>query len=82
VADGTIFEHEGLQAAAIVTIPFVKTADSMARRNGYPQYRYVAMPHPIGNLRPDQIRRRAEDILPEVLSILGVTESGNGATPA
>jgi hypothetical protein len=78
VADGTIFEHEGLQAAAIVTAPFLKTADSMARRNGYPEYRYAVMPHPIGNLRPDQIRQRAEDLVDEVLAILGVTEPGNG----
>jgi hypothetical protein len=74
VADGTIFEHEGLQAASIVTMPFLKTADSMARRNGYPGYRYAVMPHPIGNLRPDQIRQRAEVLLPEVLAILGITE--------
>ena len=74
MADGTIFEHEGLQAASIVTAPFVKTGDSMARRNGYPNYRYAVMPHPIGNLRPDQIRQRAEVLLPEVLSILGVTD--------
>jgi hypothetical protein len=78
VADGTIFEHEGLQAASIVTAPFLKTADSMARRNGYPDYRYAVMPHPIGNLRPDQIRQRAEAILPEVLAILGVTEGLEG----
>jgi hypothetical protein len=76
VADGTIFEHEGLQAASIVTEPFVKTADSMARRNGYPTYRYVVMPHPIGNLRPDQIKERAEAILEDVLATLGVSEAG------
>ena len=77
MADGTIFEHEGLQAVSIVTAPFIKTADSMARRNGYPEYRYAVMPHPIGNLRPDQIRQRAEALLEDVLSILGVTEPGS-----
>ena len=77
MADGTIFEHEGIQAVSIVTSPFIKTADSMARRNGYPNYRYAVMPHPIGNLRPDQIRQRAEALLEDVLSILGVTEPGN-----
>ena len=77
MADGTIFEHEGLQAASIVTEPFVKTGDSMARRNGYPNYRYVVMPHPIGNLRPDQIKERAEAIVDEVLEILGVTQSSS-----
>ena len=76
MADGTIFEHEGLQAASIVTAPFVKTADSMARRNGYPAYRYVVMPHPIGNLHPDQVKERAEAIVEDVLLILGVTDEG------
>ena len=77
MADGTIFEHEGIQAVSIVTSPFIKTADSMARRNGYPEYRYAVMPHPIGNLRPEQIRQRAEALLEDVLSILGVTEPGS-----
>ena len=80
MADGTIFEHEGLQAASIVTAPFVKTADSMARRNGYAGYRYAVMPHPIGNLRPEQIRQRAQSILPDVLAILGVTEGLEAAS--
>jgi hypothetical protein len=78
VADGTIFEHEGLQAASVVTEPFIKTADSMALRNGYPAYRYVVMPHPIGNLRPEQVKERAQAIVDEILDILGVTEPGNG----
>jgi len=75
VADGTIFEKEGLQAASIITAPFTRTADSMARRNGYPSYRYAVMPHPIGNLKPDQIRQRAQAILPDVLEILGVKDA-------
>ena len=74
MADATIFEKEGVQAAAIVTAPFTRTADSMARRNGYPDYRYAVLPHPIGNLKPEQIEQRAQAILPEILQILGITE--------
>ena len=74
MADATIFEREGKQAAAIVTAPFVKTGDSMARRNGFPDYRYCVTPHPIGNLRLEQTKERAREILPEVLEILGVTD--------
>jgi hypothetical protein len=79
VADGTIFEQEGLQAASIITEPFIKTADSMARRNGYPAYRYAVIPHPIGNLRPEQINERAQAIVGEILEILGVDEPGRSA---
>lgn len=74
MADGTIFEKRGIIAAAIVTSPFLKTADSMARRHGFVDYRYAQMPHPIGNLRPDQIREQAELVLPQVLQILGLPE--------
>jgi hypothetical protein len=74
VADGAIFEKYGVVAAAIITEPFRKTADSMAKRHGYLDYRYAVMPHPIGNLRPDQIRERAEGVLPQVLAILGLPD--------
>ena len=74
MADGTIFEKRGIVAAAIVTDPFIKTADSMARRHGFLDYQYAKMAHPIGNLRPDQIRERAELVLPQVLKILGLPE--------
>jgi len=30
------------------------------------------MPHPIGNLKPEQIRQRAREVLPQVLAILGL----------
>jgi len=74
VADGAIFEKNGVVAASIITSPFRITADSMAKRHGYPAYRYAVMPHPIGNLRRDQIRQRAEEVLPQVVAILGLPE--------
>jgi hypothetical protein len=74
VADGTIFEKRGVIAAAIVTSAFTTTADSMARRHGYPEYRYALMPHPIGNLKPEQVRQRAREVLPQVLNLLGLPE--------
>ena len=78
MADGTIFEKRGIVSAVMVTSAFTKTADSMARRHGYPEYRYALLPHPIGNLKPEQIRERAEAVLPQVLAILGLPEE---ATP-
>ena len=66
-------------AASIITTPFRLTANSMAQRQGFASYRYAVMPHPIGNLRPDQIRQRAEAVLPQVLALLGLPE---GQMPA
>jgi hypothetical protein len=72
VADGTIFEKRGIPAATIVTKPFVRAADAMAKRHDYPDFKYAMMPHPIGNLTQEQVRQRAEEILPQILAILGL----------
>lgn len=74
MADAAIFEKRGVPAAGIITSPFKLTANSMAERHGFANFRYAVMPHPIGNLRPDQIRSRAEEVLPQVLAILGVPD--------
>lgn len=76
MADGTIFEKRGVVAAAIITSPFTKTAGSMARRHGFADYRYAEMPHPIGNLKPDEIKARAREVLPQVMAILGLDPEG------
>ena len=73
MADGCIFEKRGVVAAAVITSPFVKTADSMAKRQGFDTYRYAQIPHPIGNLKPDQIKQRAEAVLPQILELLGLS---------
>jgi hypothetical protein len=48
----------------------------MARVQGFTSYRYAVMTHPISSLDPDQIRERAREALPEVLSILGLEDDG------
>ena len=48
--------------------------DAMAKVQGFPDYRYVTIQHPISSLNKEQIRERAEKALPEVLSILGLEQ--------
>ena len=74
MADGTVFEERGLQAAAVITDSFRLTGESMARRRGFPNYRYVMVTNPIGSLGPEGIRQRAEEALPQVLDVLGITD--------
>jgi hypothetical protein len=74
VADGTIFEKRGVVAASIVTHTFIRAANAMGKRNGFPDYSYAIMPNPIGNLHPDQIKQRAIDVLPQVLEIIGLAD--------
>jgi hypothetical protein len=72
VADGTVFEKRGIPAAAIITHTFTASANAMARRNGFPNYRYAMIPHPLSNLSAEQVRQRAREVLPEILAILGI----------
>lgn len=74
MADGTIFEERGLQAAALITDSFHNTARSMARVRGFPDYRYAAVTNPIGSLDAEGVRQRARQALPQVLEILGITD--------
>jgi hypothetical protein len=72
VADGTIFERKGIQTAAILTDTFCRPGDAMARVQGFDNYRYATIVHPISSLDTEQIRERARAALPQVLSILGL----------
>ncbi len=42
----------------------------MARTWGLPDFRFLAMPHPIANLTPAQLDERAAAIVPEVVKLL------------
>lgn len=72
MADATIFEKRGVPAACVITHQFTRAANAMARRNDFPDYKYAMVPHPIGNLKPEQIKQRAEEVLPQVVEILGL----------
>jgi hypothetical protein len=74
VADGTIFERQGVQTAAILTHIFLRPGDAMARVQGFVDYEYATITHPISSLDQAQIRERAEQALPQVLRILGLEE--------
>ncbi len=78
MADATIFEERGLQAAAIVTSSFHKSSQSMARRRGYRDYQYVTITHPVSSLDAEGVRERAEQALPQILEILGITDIHEG----
>jgi hypothetical protein len=82
VADGIIFEKRGIQSAVIVTHTFTRSANAMARRHGYPDYRYAMTTNPIGNLTTAQIKVRAQELLPEVIAILGLGDGPSDRPPA
>jgi hypothetical protein len=70
VADGVAFERRGVPAAVICSDAFVVTADAMAELRDAKGYRYATTAHPVAILTPAEVRKRAEEVLPEVVSIL------------
>jgi hypothetical protein len=70
VADGLLFESRGVPAVVICSDAFVASAGAMARLRGVPDYRYLTTPHPVAVLTPEEVRRRARALLPEVMSLL------------
>jgi hypothetical protein len=68
--NATELEKRGVPVVAVCTEPFARTAENMAKRRGFPGYRYVLVEHPLSSARPAGVRERAEKALPEMLSIL------------
>ncbi len=68
--DGILFEKVGLPAASIVTDVFVGTGHAMAQSWGVPEYKFLALPHPIANLTDAQLDQRAREIAPQVVGLL------------
>ena len=68
--DGIVFEKVGIPAAAIVTDVFEGTGRAMAVAWGVPNYKFLALPHPIANLTDAQLEQRAREIAPEIVKLL------------
>ena len=65
-----MFEQHGVPSASIVTHLFTVTGKAMARTWGLPEFRFLAMPHPIANLNEAELDERAAAITPEVVKLL------------
>ena len=59
-----------MPSASIITDIFKVTGKAMATTWGLPDFKVLAMPHPIATLTPAQLDQRAEAILPEVVKLL------------
>jgi len=70
VLDGILLEKHGVPSASIITDVFHATGRAMAEQWGQPNYKYLAMPHPIANLQDAELDQRAAAIVPEVVKLL------------
>nr|WP_089945519.1 hypothetical protein [Candidatus Entotheonella palauensis] len=68
--DGIVFEKHGMPAASIITDVFDATGRAMAVAWGLPNYKYLAMPHPIANLTEEELNRRAREMAPQIVDLL------------
>ena len=63
-------ENAGIPSATICTDRFIPTAEGMAKMWGAPGYPTIFTQHPIENLNREQLRRRAEELTPQVVRVL------------
>ena len=63
-------EKAGLPSATICTDRFIPTAKGMAKMWGAEDYPTIFTEHPIENLDRGQLRKRAEGLATEVVTIL------------
>lgn len=75
VADGIKFERAGIPTVSITSDSFQMSGQAMAQVQGFPGFQFVMVQHPVASLDEGLIRGRADQAVPEVLRILGVTEA-------
>ena len=68
--DAISFEKRGIPAAAVITEPFVPTAEAMARLAACPGYPVAVIPHPIGSLAAAELAARADAIATRIDALL------------
>ncbi len=68
--DGIHVEKAGLPSATILTDTFRPTGLTMARLWGAEDYPIIFTKHPISQLSPEETRRRAKVIAPQVVAVL------------
>jgi len=47
--NATELEVRGVPAVVVCTEPFARTAEGMAKRRGFPNYRYILVEHPLSS---------------------------------
>ena len=68
--DAVRFEELGLPAAAIVTEPFTATGKVMAELQGFADYPFATVPHPVASLSIDEVNALADAVTPVVERLL------------
>lgn len=70
VHDTVEFEKRGIPATVIITENFRRAAEWQFRGKGMGGHPYIELPHPVSNLRPEEMRRLALRYVDQVVSQL------------
>ena len=68
--DSFQFERRGIPAVGLITDQFIPGAKAITALNGFPEYPFVIVPHPLESLSLEELDERAELALPQLLKIL------------
>lgn len=63
-------EKRGIPACAILTEPFVPSGKAMALAQGFVDYPFTVIAHPIAVTEEEVLVKRAEGIMDEVVALL------------
>ena len=70
MSDGIAFERQGIPSAVVCTSAFDRTGRALAVAEGFPQYPFIAGPHPVAILTPTEAQAWAERVWQDVESLL------------
>jgi hypothetical protein len=71
--DSFQFERRGIPATGLITDQFIPGAKAITFLNGYPDYPFVIVPHPLESLSLEELDQRAEIATPQLVTILTKT---------
>ena len=75
--DGIHVEKAGIPSATVCTDPFEVTARGMASMWGAAEYPVIYTRHPLGGLDRDAVRRRAEELIDQVVAVITGVEASH-----
>lgn len=67
-----MLERIGLPAAVVCTDAFEGSVNAMAAIQGFPGYRYVAVPHPVASRTGEELEEMSKRFVDEVAVLLGI----------
>ncbi len=77
--DAVHSEELGVPAAAILTEPFAATGEAIAELQGFTDYPFATVPHPIGSLTSAEAMAVADAVTPTVLALLTTADAQDGS---